>query len=579
MPPAPKPQERSDAQLPLGELLIKLGKLDPRKLQEALALQKAQGGALGEILVKKMEAVSDEDLSVALGIQQGMEPVDLDGIEIPPDVIDRVPVSMANLYRIVPIGFEENVLTVAMADIRNLSALDDLRFMLNCEVVGKISNEKSIAAAIEKHFKNKADSIEDLMSELETGEADDADVPEGAIDAKDLEKMAESAPVIKLLNLYLMQAIKAQASDVHFEPFEDDFKVRYRIDGALYEMMPPPRHLALALASRIKVMANMDIAERRLPQDDRIELSIGGNPVDLRVSTLPTKFGESIVIRVLDKRVASHDLNQIVAREEDQQLIRQLIGKPNGIVLVTGPTGHGKTTTLYACLNDLNQIDTKILTAEDPVEYDMEGIVQVQVNPEIKLTFANCLRAFLRQDPDVILVGEIRDLETAQIAIQASLTGHIVFSTLHTNDAPLTITRLIDMGVEPFLISATLEAVIAQRLVRKICLECREAYDPPEEALMELALSADEVKGKKFYTGRGCETCNNTGYKGRLAIFEIMVMDDTLRALITSQAPASKLRDIAREQGLRTLRDSGLLAIYDGATTIEEVVRATNLND
>ncbi len=571
--------QKPDSQLPIGELLIKMGKLDPTLLEEALKRQKVQGGALGEILMK-MEAVSQEDLSMALGIQQGMETIDLNAVEIPPDVIDRVPVSMANLYRIVPLTFKEGTLTVAMADIQNLSALDDLRFMLNCEVAGKISNERAIAAAIEKHYKNKVDSIEDLMSELDGADTETLESEEDrGYNEKDLEQMAESAPVIKLLNLYLMQAIKAQASDIHFEPFEDDFKVRYRIDGALYEMMPPPRHLALALTSRIKVMANMDIAEHRLPQDDRIELSIGGNPVDLRVSTLPTKFGESVVIRVLDRRVVQLDINQIIYREEDQNLIRQLINKPNGIVLVTGPTGHGKTTTLYGCLNELNQIDTKILTAEDPVEYDIEGIVQVQVNPDIKLTFASCLRSFLRQDPDVILVGEIRDLETAQIAIQASLTGHMVFSTLHTNDAPLTITRLIDMGVEPFLISATLEAVVAQRLVRRICLECREAYEPPEEALMELALMPQEVQGKKFYTGRGCETCNNTGYKGRLAIFEIMSLDDTLRGLITAQAPASKIRDIARERGMRTLRDGGLVAIYDGATTIEEVVKATNLND
>ncbi|MBI4230005.1 MAG: type II/IV secretion system protein, partial [Planctomycetes bacterium] len=520
-------------------------------------------------------------VTTALGAQQGMELVDLATVSPPPEVIEKVSVTMANMYRIFPVKFEENTLTVAMADVRNVNALDDLRFMLNCEVVGAIADEQAIAQAISKYYGDKTESIEDLMKDLEeAGLTEDATAQfetqsTKSIDIGDLTQMATEVPVVKLMNLYLLQAIKAQASDIHFEPFEDDFKVRYRIDGALYEMMPPPRHLAQALIARVKVMANMDISERRLPQDNRIELSISGNPIDLRVSTLPTKFGESVVLRILDRRVVALDLNQVGLREDDLDVFRALMQKPNGIILVTGPTGSGKTTTLYAALSEMNQVDTKIITAEDPVEYDIEGLVQVQVRPEAGTTFASLLRAILRQDPDVILVGEIRDLETAQIAIQASLTGHMVFSTLHTNDAPQTVTRLIDMGVEPFLASATLEAILAQRLVRRICKGCKEEYAPSDEILMEINLNPETLAGKKFWTGRGCETCNNTGYKGRTAIHEILVVDDRIRELINENAPTSKLRDVARERGMRTLRDSGLLTIYDGTTTIEEVASAT----
>ena len=467
-----------------------------------------------------------------------------------------------------------------MAVPRNEAALDDLKFMTNGEVQGAVSSEAAVAKAIEKYYAGQEESIETLMKELDTPDGQ-MEMLESAtsksIDLADLQTMAESVPVIKLLNLYLLQAIKAQASDLHFEPFEDEFKVRMRIDGALYEMMPPPRHLALALASRIKVMAQMNIAERRLPQDSRIELNVTGNPIDLRVSTLPTKFGESVVLRVLDRRVIDLDLNKVGMREDDLKLFRELMHRPHGIVLVTGPTGSGKTTTLYSALNEANDIQFKILTAEDPVEYNLDGIVQIPVNPAIGVTFARCLRAFLRQDPDIILVGEIRDLETAQMSVEASLTGHMVFSTLHTNDAPQTITRLIDMGVEPFLLAATLEGVVAQRLVRTICRECRTDYEPPPEVLMELGLLPEQIQGKKFHIGKGCPECHNTGYRGRMAIYEIMIMNDRLRELVISGASTGTLRDTAREMGMRTLRDSGLLSIYDGRTTIEEVVKATNL--
>jgi type IV pilus assembly protein PilB len=391
--------------------------------------------------------------------------------------------------------------------------------------------------------------------------------------------MAEAAPVRKLINMVFLLGIRDKASDIHFEPFEDEYKIRMRADGVLYEMVPPPRHLATAISSRIKVMANLDIAERRMPQDGRIELNVGGNQVDLRVSVLPTMFGESVVVRVLDRTVVSLDLNKIGMDPRMLEEFRGLIAKPNGIVLVTGPTGAGKTTTLYSALNELNVITDKIITTEDPVEYDIDGIVQCPINHEIGLTFASALRAILRQDPDKILVGEIRDLETAQIAVQAALTGHIVFSTLHTNDAPSTITRLRDMGLEPFLITATVEAVLAQRLVRRICVDCRTEFEPSPDMLMELNLTPADVRGKKFYYGRGCDRCNNTGHKGRMGLYELLVVNDDIRDLISQGVSVDELTTACRKSGMVTLRDSGLRAIFDGSTTIEEVVRETVVDD
>jgi len=377
----------------------------------------------------------------------------------------------------------------------------------------------------------------------------------------------------------LLQAIKDKASDIHFEPFEDEFKMRYRIDGVLYEMMPPPAHIAPAISSRIKVMANLDIAERRMPQDGRIELSVNNQPIDLRVSVLPTMFGESVVMRVLDRSNVSLDLDKIGMREDELLNFRQLIRKPNGIVIVTGPTGSGKTTTLYSALRELNDISSKLITAEDPVEYDIDGIIQCQIKAEIELTFGRILRSMLRQDPDIILVGEIRDKETAEIAVQASLTGHLVFSTLHTNDAPSAIARLLDLGLEPFLVTATLEGILAQRLVRRICNNCKTQYQPTEEQLMELELRSDDVVGKIFYYGKGCEMCNNTGYRGRMGIYEMMTLDDEQRDLIIQHASTQVLRAEAKKRGMRTLRQAGLLAIYDGITTIEEVVRETIMEE
>ncbi len=536
---------------------------------------------LGSVLVAR-GYITEQQLVHALAEQAGMEVIDLDAIQVPSDVVDRVSLSIAEVYRIMPVKFEDEVLTVAMADPLYVQALDDLRFMLNCEVEGVVASEAAVERAISKYYAGQRESVEQLIRDIEESREElTYDIQYGqqstSIDIEQLQEMANSMPVVKLLNLILLQAIKDQSSDIHFEPFEDEFKVRYRVDGVLYEMMPPPRHLALAITSRIKVMANLDIAETRLPQDGRIELNMGGNPVDLRISTLPCLHGESVVMRVLDRSVVSLDLDRLGLREDEVRVVKGLIDKPHGIILCTGPTGSGKTTTLYSMLNYANDIGIKIITTEDPVEYDLECIMQCQINEEIGVTFAKCLRSILRQDPDKILVGEIRDLETAQIAIQASLTGHVVLSTLHTNDAPTTITRLVDLGMPPFLICATLEAVIAQRLVRTICTHCKTQYEPSAESLASIGLTPDDLEGKNFCYGKGCQHCNNTGYRGRIAIFEILIMSDTIRELVMKNESANTLRAVARQEGMRTLRESGLLHIYDGITTIEEVVRETQV--
>jgi len=563
----------------VGQILKEQGFVTEEQIQQALKIQRDKGGVIGEIL-RDMGHVSEDAIVTALGIQSGMETVDLDEMEIPPEVIQKVSVSIASIYRIVPISFDNDVLTVAMAEPHNLDVLDDLRFMLSHEVKGAIAPESSVDAAIEKYYATQKQEVDDIVKNIESAGRDEPDTDfahkEGAINI-DLQQQITSAPVVKLLNYILVQAIKDQSSDIHFEPFEDDFKVRYRVDGVLYDMLPPPRHLAQAITSRVKVMSQLNIAETRLPQDGRIQLTIGGKPIDMRVSTLPTLFGESVVMRVLDRSVVSLDLGRIGLREDELDSVRTLINKPHGICLVTGPTGCGKTTTLYSCLNEANDIGLKIITTEDPVEYDLDGIIQVEINEGIGVTFAACLRSILRQDPDKILVGEIRDLETAEIAIRASLTGHLVFSTLHTNDAPSAITRLLDMGVEPFLIAATVEVIVGQRLVRTICTHCKGEYEPTDEMLMQLNLTKEDVRDKRFYYGKGCERCNNTGYRGRSAVFEIMTMTDRLRELLSQRASTSAMRQIAREQGMRTMRESGLLKIYDGTTTIEEVVRETLL--
>jgi type IV pilus assembly protein PilB len=563
----------------IGRILIKMGLLTREKVHECLKIQEERKGQvkLGEVFVEK-GFVKPKDLRIALAGQRGMEYVDLEGQEIPQAVIDQIPSQMARTYRIFPLKYDKssNRITVAIDNPDNFRATDDLSTLLGFSVESKVTDPDALTAALDKYYKEDKEGLGDLIGEIEGDQTLKQFEGRGeSIDLEDIKELAESSPVKKLLNHVLLQAIREKASDIHFEPFEDEFKMRYRIDGVLYEMVPPPKSIAVALSSRIKVMANLDIAERRLPQDGRIPLVVGGNPVDLRVSVLPTMFGESVVLRVLDRTQVDLRLDMLGLRPRELDMVNQLINKPNGIVIVTGPTGSGKTTTLYSCLKALNTTDTKIITTENPVEYDIDGLIQVQIRPEIGLTFARCLRSILRQDPDICMVGEIRDLETAEISIQASLTGHLVFTTLHTNDAPSTIARLLDLGLETFLVTATLEGVIAQRLVRKICNRCKTEYTPSEEQLMELELTHEDIKGKKLYYGRGCEHCNNTGYKGRTGIYEIMVFNDEIRDLIMNHASTSVLREAARRAGMKTLRENGLALIYDGITTIDEVARET----
>jgi type IV pilus assembly protein PilB len=560
---------------PLGQVLKEMELVSEGQIQESLQIQRKQGGVIGEILVG-LGYVARDEILLALAAQMGMEVVDLDEIEIDPVVINKVPANLAKSYNVVPIKFENGVLTVAMSNPHDVNVLDDLRHSLHCDVLGAVASEEGVARALEKYFAHKQESLGTVLDSMSSDELKFEELKDKkGSKSYNVDDMANSAPVVKLLNLILGTAIKAQASDIHFEPFETEFKVRYRVDGVLYEMESPPLHLANPLVSRIKVLSNLDISETRLPQDGRILLNVSGRPVDLRVSTLPTIFGESVVMRVLDRSVVKLDLDNIGLRQEEMDLLHKLINMPHGIVIVTGPTGSGKTTTLYSCLNSANDIKWKIITTEDPVEYDLDGIVQCQVNEDIGVNYSGLLRSILRQDPDTILVGEVRDLETAQIAVEAALTGHLVFSTLHTNDAPSAITRLLDLGIEPFLICASIEAIVAQRLVRKICLKCKTTIAPTEEMLMELGLSHNEIKGKMFCFGKGCTACNNTGYKGRMAIFEMMLLTDRVKELIMKSASTEQLRHVAREQGMRTLRESGLLGIFDGHTSIEEVVRET----
>jgi len=565
---------------PLGRILMKMGLLSREKVHECLEMQKQRGGdvRLGQILLE-LGLVNETQLQVALAGKRGMDYMSIDGLTIGPEVIEKVPAQMAKSYHILPIEYnkDKKELAVVLDNVDNFRATDDLRTLMGFSVTAKITDRDALEASLNKYYETKQDEgITELIDEIQS----DAFLAEfegrnASIDLDELKELSESNPVKKLLNLVLLQAIRDKASDIHFEPFENEYKMRYRIDGVLYEMIPPPKYIAAALSSRIKVMASLDIAERRLPQDGRISLTVQGNPVDLRVSVLPTMFGESVVLRVLDRSQLSFDLEKLGLRPNDVKVLRQLIRKPNGILIVTGPTGSGKTTTLYSALSELNSVDVKIITTEDPVEYDIDGLIQVQMKPDIGLTFARCLRSILRQDPDIILVGEIRDLETAEIAAQASLTGHLVFTTLHTNDAPSSIARLLDLGVEPFLITATLEGICAQRLVRKICTNCKTAYEPNAAQLKELSLSEDEIRGKKFHYGRGCSKCNGTGYRGRIGVFEIMMFDDEIRDLIMNRASTNVLRAAAQKKGMVLLRDNGMAAIFDGITTLDEIVKET----
>ncbi|MDR3197109.1 MAG: Flp pilus assembly complex ATPase component TadA [Planctomycetaceae bacterium] len=563
----------------LGQVFVDLGFIDEEQLEILLEehLQR-HGEKIGETAIS-MGFINDDQVAVALAEQLGLQVIGLSDLTIPPDVLAHLTEPMAQIYKVIPVSFRNEILTVAMCEPQNIMVLDELRNFLGYEIRAVVTTPRDIDNALNRYYASDIESVESLIKDMESDNAlkeAAAALESGAsIDLASIEALSESAPVRKLLNMVFLLGIKDHASDLHFEPFEEEFKIRIKADGTLYEMVPPPRHLASAITTRIKVMANLDIAERRLPQDGRIRLTVGGHPIDLRVSVLPTLFGESVVCRILDKSVISLELEKVGMDAMLLRDFRKILERPNGIVLVTGPTGSGKTTTLYAALSELNSITDKLMTTEDPVEYDIDGIIQMPIDSDIGNTFAQCLRSILRQDPDIILVGEIRDRETAEIAVQASLTGHLVFSTLHTNDAPSTITRLKDMGIPSFLITATVEAILAQRLVRTICSDCREQYTPTPDQLAELELGEDYIAGKMFYRGRGCVTCNNTGYKGRTAIHEFMLINDEIRALINHGASAAELREAAARNGMVTLREAGLAKIHAGKTTIDEVVRET----
>jgi type IV pilus assembly protein PilB len=565
----------------IGQILVDLGLIDEQQLATMLEEQAARGGELLGKVGVSLGYFTDEQLGEALAEQWGTTFVTLYDRHIPPEVVRLLSEPMAQLYRVIPLALDGNRLTIASAEPQKIQIADELRTFLGYDIHVCVATEPEITKVIEKVYSSESESVESLVEDLEKDDelaaAAAAAGRDGPTDLTSVEALAESAPVRKLLNMVLLLAIRDGASDIHFEPFETEFRIRLKADGVLQEMVPPPKHLAFAITTRIKVMANLDIAERRLPQDGRIELNVGGHPVDLRVSVLPTLFGESVVMRVLDRGVVSLDLEKVGMEPAMLRNFREVIKRPNGIVLVTGPTGSGKTTTLYSALSELNEVDDKLITTEDPVEYDIDGIVQVPIDAEIGNTFAACLRAILRQDPDRILVGEIRDVETAEIAVQASLTGHMVFSTLHTNDAPSTVTRLRDMGVPPFLITATVEAILAQRLVRRICSNCREEVVPGADVLADLELTTDQTIGKKFYRGRGCEKCNRTGYKGRLGLFELLIMNDELRDMVMRNASTEDLREAARRNGMVTLRESGMEGVFSGTTTAEEIIRETIL--
>jgi type IV pilus assembly protein PilB len=562
----------------IGQILVDLGFLTDEQLAIVLEEQEQQPGALLGRIAEDMQLITDEQLIQGLAEQMGMQTVSLEDASFDEEVLQKISETMAQLYRVVPLRFDNDVLTVATCDPQNLTIQDELRTFLGHEIAMVVATERDVMSAIGRYYDSESESVEKLVQSLAADEELKAAI--SAFDNEkfnltDAEALADSAPVRKLLNMVLLLAIKDHASDIHFEPFEDEFRIRIKAEGVLYEMVPPPRHLAFAITTRIKVMSDLDIAERRMPQDGRIELMVGGHPVDLRVSVLPTMFGESVVMRILDRSVVDLSLENVGMDDAMMADFRKAIDRPNGIVLVTGPTGSGKTTTLYSTLTELNKISDKLITTEDPVEYDIEGIVQIPIDTDVGVTFAGCLRAILRQDPDIILVGEVRDLETAEIAVQAALTGHLVFSTLHTNDAPATVTRLKDMGIQPFMICATVEAILAQRLVRRICTKCRAEAKISSSMLMDLGMKAEDVGDRKFFKGTGCDVCNNSGYRGRIALFELMVLNDKIRDMVLGNASTDELRDEARRNGMIPLREFGIAMATDGITTLDEIIRET----
>ena len=556
------------------DIFIRSGTLTEANGEELLVEAVNSGRPIEEIMLEQ-GIVSGEAFAQIIATELGVEAVDLTGFEPIPALLHLVPAGTARLNEVIPLTASGNVLTVALGNPLDTQALEDLRFTLNREIVLVVAPFHQVRELIRTHYGSEETSMEEILQQLDSADITLLDNEEEQFNAAAAAAEANATPIIRYVDLILDRAVQAQASDIHFEPFEKEFKIRYRVDGALYEMEPPPRHLALPVTSRLKVMANLNIAERRVPQDGRIQRQIGDKIIDLRVSCLPTQFGESVVLRVLDRSAVKLDLETLEMPEEIYEYILQIIEKPNGIFIVCGPTGSGKTTTLYACLNKINTIDSKLLTAEDPVEYEIDGILQVPINEAAGVTFAGALRAFLRQDPDRIMIGETRDLETAQIAIQASLTGHLVFTTLHANDSTGVVSRLVDMGVEPFMLSASLEGVLAQRLVRRICIKCKTPYEPDEALLSRLGLSPYDIGDKTFYFGKGCADCNQTGYKGRKGLYELLKVSDPIRMMINERSPGVVIRQKAVELGMKTLRDDGLRCIFDGVTTIEEVLKYT----
>lgn len=564
---------------PLLQLLVDEGSITQEQVDEILEEQKRTGNPVRTVVID-LGIIEEEDLLVMLATHMGTTVVSLPEMDVPEEVLRSIPSSVARMYSVVPVEANQDSVVLATANIVGPELVDEIRFVLTKDVSVVVAREQEVLDLINEFYGEDYESVNDMLSELESefAHGNIVELREGAVDEGSLAELTEQAnstPVIRFVNLVLYHAVQDGASDIHFEPFEHEFKIRYRIDGALMELAPPPKNLALPVISRIKVMSNLNIAERRLPQDGRLQMRLSNRQIDFRVSTLPTQFGESVVLRVLDKDTVSLELANVGLPQDVYDGVTLDIRKPNGIVVVTGPTGSGKTTTLYSCLRMINDVGSKLLTVEDPVEYDIEGIMQVQANEGIGVTFERVLRAFLRQDPDIIMVGEIRDTETARIAIQASLTGHLVLSTLHTNDAAGAVTRLIDMEVEPYLISSTLECVLAQRLVRKICEHCKTAYDPDDDILERLELTREDIGSKKFYTGKGCKECHDSGYKGRLGIFEYLRVTEAIRIMINSRSPTLAIRDKAVEKGMRTLREEGIRSVLDGYTTVDEVLRYT----
>jgi general secretion pathway protein E/type IV pilus assembly protein PilB len=557
------------------EILRDVGLVSPDDVNKAKDMTKLGGVGLLDALIR-MGRVTQMDVTKALASQFGMDTINLAEYRVPDDVIALVPRHIARRYKIVPIYKHDNTLTVAISDPLDVDTVDSLRYILKVNVEPVVASKTDIENSITRYYGSGDDTVENMLQEITEGEID-LGVPQKMSDTK-LEEAIETeadAPIIKLVGLLIMEAYRNRASDIHIEPLEKRLRVRYRIDGVLQEVDNPPKRLQPAIISRIKIMSNMSIAEKRVPQDGRIQIPVMGRTLDLRVSSLPTNHGESIVMRILDKTSLLLGLGDLGFFSDQQEIMNKLISAPDGVFLVTGPTGSGKTTTLYACLNSINRPDRKIITVEDPVEYQLGGINQVQVNADINLTFAAALRSILRQAPNIIMIGEIRDLETANIAVQASLTGHLVFSTLHTNDAPSAVTRLIDMGVKPFLVASSVRAIMAQRLVRKVCPKCKEPYAPTQYEMDVLKLNAEELQKVTLFKGRGCGDCSRTGYRGRTGIYEIFVIDEEVRRLIYEKVPSNVLRARAREIGMKTLREDGVRKIMAGVSTPEEVISIT----